>query len=55
MVIAALEKKPGLTSVQIQKAAGIDARQAARVLTKLRKTKKVHLKGKRSGATYTVA
>jgi len=55
VVLSALQKKPGLTSVQIQKAAGIDAKQAARVLTKLRKTKKVQLKGKRSGATYTVA
>ena len=55
VVLAVLAKKPNLTSVQIQKAAGIDGKQAARVLSKLRETKKVALKGERSKATYTVA
>jgi hypothetical protein len=54
-VLSILAKKPGLSSVQIQKEAGIDKAQAARVLTKLRGTKKVSLKGKRSKATYSVA
>jgi hypothetical protein len=54
-VLDVLKKKPGLTSVQIQKAAGIDAKQAARVLTKLRNTGVVKTKGQRSAASYTVA
>lgn len=54
-VLSILAKKPGLSSVQIQQEAGIDKAQAARVLTKLRGTKKVSLKGKRSKATYSVA
>ncbi len=55
VILGVLAKKPNLTSVQIQKAAGIDGKQAARVLSKLRETKKVALKGERSKATYTVA
>jgi hypothetical protein len=51
-VLSAIRKKPGLTSVQIQKAAGIDSKQAARVMVKLRKIGKVKWKGERSAATY---
>lgn len=54
-VLDVVSKKPGLTSVQIQKEAGIDSKQAARVLTKLRKINKVKTKGDRSRATYTLA
>ena len=54
-VLDLLAKKPGLTSLQIQKEAGIDAKQAARVLNKLRGTKKVKWKGERASAAYTVA
>ncbi len=55
VVLDVLAKKPGLTSVEIQKAAGIDSKEAGRVLSKLRETKKVEWKGERSAATYTVA
>jgi hypothetical protein len=55
VVLDALKKSPGLTSVEIQRDAGIDAKQAARVLNKLRETKKVKWKGERSAAKYTVA
>jgi hypothetical protein len=54
-VLSVLAKKPGLTSVQIQKEARIDAKQAARVLNKLRETRKVKWKGQRSAATYRAA
>jgi hypothetical protein len=55
VVLDALANRPGLTSLQIQKEAGIDGKQAARVLLKLRKTSRVKWKGKRSAATYTAA
>ena len=54
-VMSVLAKKPGLTSVQIQREAGIDAKQAGRVLGKLRQTDKVKWKGERSAAAYSVA
>ena len=54
-VLNVVAKKPALTSVEIQKEAGIDAKQAGRVLGKLREIKKVKWKGERSRATYTVA
>jgi len=41
--------------VNIQKGAGIDAKQAARVLGKLRETGKVKWMGERSAAVYTIA
>jgi hypothetical protein len=55
VILDVLAKKPGLSSVEIQKAAGIESKQAARVLHKLRQTKRVKWKGARSAATYTVA
>ena len=55
VVLGVLGKKPGLTSVQIQHDAGIDAKQAARVLNKLRETGKVKWKGERSAAAYSLA
>lgn len=54
-VLAVIARKPGLGRLGIQKAAGIDSRQAERVLNKLRATKAVKLKGERSKATYSVA
>ena len=54
-VLDALAKKPGLTSRQIQAEAKIDAKEAGRVLLKLRKTKRVTWKGERAAATYAVA
>jgi CRP-like cAMP-binding protein len=54
-VLSVVKSKPGLTSMQIQKQAGIDAKQASRVLKKLRKTRAVKVKGRRSVATYTLA
>jgi hypothetical protein len=54
-LLKVVAKKPGMTSVQIQRAAGIDSTQAARVLLKLRKAGRVKWKGERSAATYSVA
>ena len=54
VVLSVIKAKPGLTSVQIQKEAGIDGKQAARVMTKLRKTGRVKIKGAKSAATYTI-
>lgn len=55
VVIDVLKKTPGLTSLELQRASGIDAKQAARVLGKLRDTSKVTWVGARSAAKYTVA
>src|SRR5207245_11783151 len=55
VVLGLLAKKPNLTSAQIQEEPRIDSQEAARVLNKLRETRKVHWKGERSRATYTVA
>jgi len=52
-VLAVLARKPGLTSVEIQREAGIDSKQASRVLVKLRKLGRVKWKGARSAARYT--
>ena len=54
VVLSLLGKKPGLTSVQIQKEAWIESKQASRVLNKLRTTGRVKWKGVRSAATYSV-
>jgi CRP-like cAMP-binding protein len=54
-VLQVIKSRPHLTSVQIQKVAGIDAKQALRVMKKLRKTGAVKVKGRRSVATYTLA
>jgi hypothetical protein len=54
-VLTVVAKKPGLTSLGIQRAAGINSAQAARVLLKLRKTGRVKWRGQRSAATYSVA
>ena len=54
-MLTVIGKKPGLTSVEPQKEAGIDVRQAARVLNKLRGTKRVKVKGAKNKATYSLA
>jgi len=55
VILAVIAKKPGLGSSAIQKAAGVDKKQAVRVLAKLRLNKSVKVTGEKSKATYSVA
>jgi len=55
IILAVIAKKPGLGSSAIQKAAGVDKKQAVRVLAKLRLNKSVKVTGEKSKATYSVA
>ncbi len=54
-LLAIIKKKPGLTSVELQKEAGLDSAQAKRVLLKLRQSGRVKTKGLRSAARYSAA
>ena len=55
VILAVIAKKPGLGSKAIQAAAGVEKKQAVRVLAKLRVLKAVKVTGEKSKATYSVS